>query len=723
MKPARRAAADDSVPKTARPIGSPTPALPPATPPTAKKVTAGPPRLGKQSTKRPQPQAAETTVAPDPSDLPARHSEKKSTTKAKSATTPPTVQPTPAVTSKAPVSIPLSPEKPSAMSAPGGSIKVEIQKEETTATPSRPRNSRKTPAKTKTAPLAESTLHLVGKPVLSVPTVTAKPLSKTEPRKLGKNAVSKNPTATDVAATPPTAPVLTAKNTPAQTERQAKAPRPKVNEGAKAPLPVSRKLGSRGLSLLPRAAKTGLRRLSPRLPHGSPAREPSSQPVSQAKRNEKLPKTNSTLPVRSEIPADLFGPKEFPKQIRQAPSPDTRRPIPDLPAKLWEGDNTPLVADTGMDPEGEVPPFVEASVPATDSAILSATIDASSSTEIPAKQPPLLGRDATPIRLWLTPRDPFSLMAHWDCAPSDLARRATHWGAGEWMVRVYLDQLEGTIGAEALVHSLHAHLFIPVLYPDRRYVAELGYRTRAGLWRSVATSESALTPTDAAVGPRSSPEMGRFQARIQSTAAAGTMAPTERSTPNRATRSLAGNSIANQIPASPKPQSAPDRLAQLILREFSLRKSGSSGEVLEHRVEVLELSREPKDLSSILPTDAHSLAALGEMPSSEASLSPPAAKGFWFEVNAELIVHGRTEPGARVTLGGRPVALRPDGSFTYRFALPDGDFALPAVAISAVGDDTRAARLHFTRGTQREGEVGHHPLAAVLRPPIPDAID
>ena len=312
-------------------------------------------------------------------------------------------------------------------------------------------------------------------------------------------------------------------------------------------------------------------------------------------------------------------------------------------------------------------------------------------------------------------------MAHWDAVPADLARRAAHWGAGEWMVRVYLDHRERTIGAEALVHALHTHLFIPVLYPDSRYVAELGYRTRAGRWRSVATSEPALTPADAAVGPRSSPEMGRFQARIQSTAAAA-MAPTERSTPNRASRSLEGNSLVNQVPACPEPQTSADRLAQLIRREFSLRKSGSSGEILEHRVEVHERSREPKDLASNPPTDANSLAATGELPSSEASLSPPAAQGFWFEVNAELIVHGRTEPGARVTLGGRPVALRPDGSFTYRFALPDGDFTLPAVAIAAAGNDIRSARLHFTRGTQREGEVGHHPLAAALRPPIPDAI-
>src|SRR5207302_8550907 len=33
---------------------------------------------------------------------------------------------------------------------------------------------------------------------------------------------------------------------------------------------------------------------------------------------------------------------------------------------------------------------------------------------------------------------------------------------------------------------------------------------------------------------------------------------------------------------------------------------------------------------------------------------------FWFQLDAELIVYGATEPGARVTLQGEPVKLRHD---------------------------------------------------------------
>jgi len=60
-------------------------------------------------------------------------------------------------------------------------------------------------------------------------------------------------------------------------------------------------------------------------------------------------------------------------------------------------------------------------------------------------------------------------------------------------------------------------------------------------------------------------------------------------------------------------------------------------------------------------------------------------KGFWFNVNAELIIYGATEPNAQVTIGGRVIKLRPDGTFSYRFALPDGQFGLPAMAIRPTG--------------------------------------
>jgi hypothetical protein len=92
-------------------------------------------------------------------------------------------------------------------------------------------------------------------------------------------------------------------------------------------------------------------------------------------------------------------------------------------------------------------------------------------------------------------------------------------------------------------------------------------------------------------------------------------------------------------------------------------------------------------------------------------------KGFWFNINAELILYGATEPDARVTIGDRVIRLRPDGSFSYRFALPDGEYHLPAVAVAADGDDRREADLHFRRATSYRGGVTAHPQDPQLKPP------
>jgi hypothetical protein len=69
-----------------------------------------------------------------------------------------------------------------------------------------------------------------------------------------------------------------------------------------------------------------------------------------------------------------------------------------------------------------------------------------------------------------------------------------------------------------------------------------------------------------------------------------------------------------------------------------------------------------------------------------ASMTSPAKKqvpkGFWLEVNCELIVYGATEPDAKVTVQNKSISLRRDGTFTLRFALPDGKQIIPVKARS-----------------------------------------
>lgn len=68
--------------------------------------------------------------------------------------------------------------------------------------------------------------------------------------------------------------------------------------------------------------------------------------------------------------------------------------------------------------------------------------------------------------------------------------------------------------------------------------------------------------------------------------------------------------------------------------------------------------------------------------------APPRERPFWLVVGTELIVYGATQPDATVTIEGAPVTLRADGTFTVRYALPDGERAFPITGTSAEGKDS-----------------------------------
>jgi len=54
-------------------------------------------------------------------------------------------------------------------------------------------------------------------------------------------------------------------------------------------------------------------------------------------------------------------------------------------------------------------------------------------------------------------------------------------------------------------------------------------------------------------------------------------------------------------------------------------------------------------------------------------------------VRVELVVSGSTDPHASLTIQGRPVAVRSDGSFSLRFELPDGEQVIAVRAVSSDG--------------------------------------
>lgn len=324
-------------------------------------------------------------------------------------------------------------------------------------------------------------------------------------------------------------------------------------------------------------------------------------------------------------------------------------------------------------------------------------------------------------KLFLTARDPHWLYAHWDLTRDQQLKMNAQSSDGHLVLRIYAHKLEGHPIYEIHVHPESRHWFTHVERAGNSYLAELGYYSALGKWTRISTSSGTMTPPDAvssetdtdfATIPFEFPFAKLLElikaAVYENLPLAQALEELRRSGYPDLPR-ITGLSAA-PLPAKWTPQQE-QALAKIInIDEVRRVWMGS--------LEITELIRRKL---------AHEVSSLGASQFGGSSLSSPfggqagaPSKNFWFNVNAELIIYGATEPDAKVTLGGHEIKLRADGSFSYRFSLPDGKYDLPAVAVSAGGDDARAASLKFSRETEYLGDVGTHPQDPALQPPLPE---
>ena len=345
-------------------------------------------------------------------------------------------------------------------------------------------------------------------------------------------------------------------------------------------------------------------------------------------------------------------------------------------------------------------------------------------------------------KLFLTARDPHWLYAHWDLTREQQQRFNSESTDGHLILRIYCNKIEGHPLYEIHVHPESRHWFAHVERAGCSYVADLGYYSALGRWMRVAASSATVTPPDAA----SKEDAAEFATIPFEIPFARLMQIIEEAVQNniplaQAIEELrrAGhpdlpkfNSFAASAenffpPTSPPSAPRPVRAAWTPQQEQALARIiniDQSRRIWMGSLEITELIRRQLSADVSSPTTAFGNSSLG-LTSPTSPLGGGGlekAKGFWFNVNAELIIYGATEPGAKVTLGGHEIKLRSDGTFSYRFALPDGKYDLPAVAVSASGDDARAADLKFIRETQYLGDVGATPQDPALKPPTPDNV-
>lgn len=128
-----------------------------------------------------------------------------------------------------------------------------------------------------------------------------------------------------------------------------------------------------------------------------------------------------------------------------------------------------------------------------------------------------------------------------------------------------------------------------------------------------------------------------------------------------------------------------EMFARLYGMGFGLGQSSPVGKAWQERVR--------RQLSS------HALASPG-ITSPSSPVKPPKARKFWMVVETELIVYGATEPDAHLTVQDKPVKLREDGTFTLRFALPNGKQVIPVKAVSSDKAEERVITPVVTKETK-----------------------
>lgn len=254
----------------------------------------------------------------------------------------------------------------------------------------------------------------------------------------------------------------------------------------------------------------------------------------------------------------------------------------------------------------------------------------------------------TKDRLVVMVRDSFWLHAYWELTRQGVERAqaamAQEWHAAKPILRMMLVSAGTTTSAAATpvrdieIHGGTNNWYIDVQDPPKSYRVDIGYRAPSGKFFVLARSNVVTTPK-------------------------------------------AGSKDAIDEHWSEVAQD----YEKIYAQSGGYVQDGSSGDLQELFEERL---RRPM-CSPLLSTFGSGVEGL-----------LPRRKDFHFDVDAELLVFGTTEPDAHVTLQGDPVRVRSDGSFTVRFSLPNCRQVIPAVACSANGLEQRTVVLAVERNTK-----------------------
>ncbi len=302
-------------------------------------------------------------------------------------------------------------------------------------------------------------------------------------------------------------------------------------------------------------------------------------------------------------------------------------------------------------------------------------------------------------RLYLVARDPQFLFAYWDFYEAQLADLSQRAGDGNVYLQLYLETGEKL--QQIQVHGGTKNWYLQANRPGAAFYAELGFYHADGRFEPAARSGTVSTPRD---HPSS-----RTDAKFVTL-------PFELSF-----RELKGI-IQNQLAEGEELVEGLARLqAEGVTLPFDALKprgklQGNAvydylGEEVVRRLRVGSLDIVETLRRRFEEAGGTSSGQWASSPFSPFGASFGQPRGFFLHVNAELILYGGTDPKAKVRINGQDLKLQEDGTFSFHFNFPDGQFHIPIEAASPDGKETRAALLSFLRLSDSTGEVTATPQA------------
>jgi len=335
----------------------------------------------------------------------------------------------------------------------------------------------------------------------------------------------------------------------------------------------------------------------------------------------------------------------------------------------------------------------------------------------------------------LMARDPYWLYAYWEIAPSSIEEMKKKTGQdfnkAVYVLRMYDITFKDFNGANANhwfdmdVGPLANNWYVNVWGENTSYCCDIGLRMAGGDFFTLARSNNVITPRRGLSGRKDMIWMERKsdpmeppapfvmgESKIQKSSGRGVQGAGFLAKSKGRPRTFARG----RIPLSAEEvRSYYERLVPLFKRVVgrgSERKNGKNLFILERENARRVYSEEGVLLDEdwlggltwkefykkFILGSSEELAIQGgasqslsqSRPQGISSAPEEKRRKFFFEIWTELIVYGRTEPDAEVHLADQRIPLRQDGTFSLRYALPDGKIPFPFVAVSSDKVDSRS---------------------------------